>query len=364
MAQRHRELTGLGAALVAHALVLAWIATRHLPPPPRFEPATSSPDAALDLVEEGPAEPPLLPALAVPAAAGSPGEPAAHGARGRLAMNAAGAGSMVPARSPSTVEAQSRGEETPPAPPAETGPALSGLSADALGIGTHNPFIGALPAAPSASPEEAPPPADNVAPGAQQALRDGIHEHDHDLGLDVGGPLVAVAEELTRPSATPVNSQAHFEVIADATGHVTSVRLLDASEGYDAWNELASSFEGALRDRALRVPSGTRGMAVTIEVTSRVQLPSGFDPGVDVSILNIPLKKAPADQKRPRRVEIFTIKPKIEEVPKDPSLSSPFKLPQYRIELVKIFGLAFDPVDIGVPAGRVVHARVVKERSL
>jgi hypothetical protein len=352
MAQRHRELTGLGAALVAHALVLAWVVTRQLPPPPRFEPVTPSSEDALDLVEEGPS-----------AAHQPPGEAAPDGSRssGRLATSATRP--IAPSRPPSTEQLQPRGEQTPPAAPSETAPPLAGLSADALGIGAHNPFIAALPAAPSASPEEAPP-IDNVAPGPQQALRDGIHERDHDLGLDVGGPLVAVAEELTRPSATPVDSQAHFEVMADATGHVTSVRLLDASEGYDAWNELVSSFQGALRDRALQVPSGTRGVAITIEVTSRVQLPSGFDPGVDVSILNIPLKKAPAGQKRPRRVEILTIKPKIEEAPRDPTLNSPFKLPQYRVELVKIFGLAFDPVDIGVPASRVVHARVVKERQL
>jgi hypothetical protein len=85
---------------------------------------------------------------------------------------------------------------------------------------------------------------------------------------------------------------------------------------------------------------------------------------MDVSILNIPLKKAPFEQKRPRRVEILKIEPKIEEVPPDPTLNTPVKLPHYRVQLVKIFGLAFDPADIGVPAQRVVHARVVKEQTL
>jgi hypothetical protein len=144
----------------------------------------------------------------------------------------------------------------------------------------------------------------------------------------------------------------------------SSVTLLDASERWDEWNEIASALANALRGRPLRVPAGTRGMAITVEVTSRAALPSGFGPGVDVSLLNIPLKKAPADQKRPRRVEILKIDPKVEVVPPDPSLSSPFKLPSVRIQLGTFFGLAFDPVDIGVPAQRVVHARVVKERTL
>jgi hypothetical protein len=51
-------------------------------------------------------------------------------------------------------------------------------------------------------------------------------------------------------------------------------------------------------------------------------------------------------------------------VPTDPSLTAPTKLPQYRIQLVKLFGLVFDPADIGARPHRVVHARVVKERTL
>jgi hypothetical protein len=237
------------------------------------------------------------------------------------------------------------------------------VSSDALGIGSHNPFLTAVPEA-SASAREAAPRVDNVAPGAQQALRDGLHVHDHDVGLDIGGPVVALAEEITRTSTAPLKSRAHCEVIADEEGKVTSVTLTEATAGWDGWKEVAAALAGALRTRPLHVPSATRGVAMTLEVTSDVLLPSGFDPGVDVSLLNIPLRKAPPDQKRPRRIEILKIDPKIEQVPADPSLNAPAKIPQYRISFGSILGLAFDPADIGAPPQRVVHAHVVREQTM
>jgi hypothetical protein len=309
---------------------------------------------ALDLVDE--------PASGPPTSEASLGE-----ATGGVAINAARMAVPEAVRSSSSPSPKEEivppEGSVPPSSPPEASSPLAALSADALGIGTHNRFIASLPESPSASGSDKPP-VDNVAPGAQQALRDGLHAHDHDVGLDLGGPLVALAEKLTRPSTTPVNSSARFEVTADASGHVTAVTLLDASEGWGDWDKLVSALADALRTRALRVPAGTRGVAVTVEVTSREQLPSGFEPGIDVTVLNIPLKKAPPDQKRPRRVEVLKIEPKVEEVPPDPSLTSPAKLPQYRVQLLKIFGFAFDPVDIGAPAQRVVHARVVAERTL
>jgi hypothetical protein len=184
------------------------------------------------------------------------------------------------------------------------------------------------------------------------------------VGLDIGGPVVGLAEDLARASAAPVRSSAHFDLTADAGGNVTSVALAEATDGWDGWKQVAEALAAALRGRPLRVPSSARGVVMRLEVTSDVQLPSGFDPGVEVSVLNIPFKKAPPDQKRPRRVEILKIEPKIEEVPADPSLSGSAKLPRYRLSLGKIFGIAFDPVDIGAPAQRVVHAHIVTERTL
>jgi hypothetical protein len=353
MAQRDRDLTGLGVALAAHTLALAWLATRDLPRAPSPPEAPPFLETSLDLVGEPAPEP--------ASSVASRGE-----ARPLVVTNAPRTHFREAARSsPPHGEAEIPGPErsAPPSTPPDSARALATLSADALGIGVRNPFIASLPESPTAA-HTGEPPVDNVAPGVQQALRDGVRARDHDIGLDLGGPVVAIAEELTRPSSTPLNSHARFEVTADSTGKVTAVTLADASEGWGDWDKLGAALARALQARPLRVPAGARGLALTLEVTSRVQLPSGLDPGVDVSILNIPLKKAPPDQKRPRRVEVLNIAPKIEEVPPDPSRTSPVKLPQYRVQLVKILGLAFDPVDIGAPAQRVVHARVVKESTL
>src|SRR6185437_2616285 len=104
----------------------------------------------------------------------------------------------------------------------------------------------------------------NVAPGIQQSLRDALHDRDHALGLDSGGPIVAVLEGLARPSDTPVNSRAVFEVAADSEGHVTAVRLVDASEGFDRWDKLSAALRAALQSQHLRVPRGAAGVVVTL----------------------------------------------------------------------------------------------------
>jgi hypothetical protein len=353
MGQRGREVAGFAGALVAHALAFAWVTTRAARPASVHLPLRAPSATELELVDE-PSRAPSVEASAEPRAGIVPSSTPAPGTR-------------ETARSPSPPEPSSNVKpESFPAPswaPEEPAPSLATLSNDALGIGPHNPFITPHPEGSfSALPSERR--ADNVAPGVQQSLRDAVHEHDHDVGLDLGGPVVTLAEDLTRSSTTPVNSNARFEVACDAAGQVTSVTLLEASEAWGDWDKLGLALADALRSRPLRVPAGTGGVAFTLEVTSRVQMPSGFDPGVEVNVFNIPFKKAPVDQKHPRKLEVLKIEPKIEEVPADPSRSAPTKLPQYRIQLVKIFGLAFDVSDIGAHPLRIVHARIIREKTL
>jgi len=212
------------------------------------------------------------------------------------------------------------------------------------------------------APTEAP--RANVAPGVQQSLRDALHEHDHGIGLDVGGPIVAVAEDVTRPSAAPLDSHARLEVTADAAGHVTSVRLVNASEGYAEWERVAASLREALRSRTLRVPDGSGGVVVTLEVTSRWQLPSGHDPDTEVTLLGIPLKKARKQSRRPDKVEILEPDVKIVEAPPQPGTQASLRLPQYQLRLIDLLDLDVDPTDLTPRPLRVVHARVVKEKVL
>ncbi len=351
MAGRRRETMSLGGALAAHALMFAWLVSGDAPAPLHF--AEAPPPAAVDLAEDE----------AVPGDAPGPlaaMEPSATAPRGPRPAP------VEPHSSEASEAASSRssaGYPGPPSPSSEPAASLATLSSDALGIGGHNPFIGSLPDAPSSS-RASQPPVDNVAPGIQQSLRDSLRDRDHDVGLDVGGPVVSIAEELTRPSPTPVNSHAVFEVVADAGGNVTAVHLLDASEGWGEWEKIASSLAGALKSHPLRVPPGAAGLAFSLEITSRWQLPSGHDPSTEVSVMNVPTKKARPGQKRPVKIDLLNIDPKVVEAPTYPGVSAPMEMPSQVLQLGSIFRSDFDVTDLVPRPSRVVHARVVRERTL
>lgn len=357
MAARRREAMSLGGALAAHALVLAWLAAGRAPIPLRLAEAPPPSELTVDLAgdEAVSGSPPGALAAIEPSAT------APRGPRGAHPASAEPRSSEAPEATPSSPS--SAGPPGPPGPSSEPAPSLGTLSSDALGIGGHNPFIGSLPDARSSSraPE---PPVDNVAPGIQQSLRDSLRDRDHDVGLDVGGPVVSIAEGLTRPSPTPVNSHALFEVVADAGGNVTAVHLLDASEGWGEWEKIASALAGALRSRPLRVPPGAAGLVFSLEITSHWQLPSGHDPSTEVSVMNAPVKKAPPGQKRPVKVEVLSLAPQVAEAPTYPGVSAPMKMPSQVLQLGSIFRSDFDVTDLAPRPSRVVHARVVKERTL
>jgi hypothetical protein len=139
------------------------------------------------------------------------------------------------------------------------------------------------------------------------------------LGLDVGGPLIGTAEAVVRPSDTPVDSRAVFQVTADADGNVTGVALLDASQARGSWERVAPALAKALRVRRLTM-RGHHGAVITLEVTSRRVTPSGSKPGKPWS------------------------DPKVH--PTDSGVA---------------FSVRFDATDIGARLLRDVHARVLAE---
>jgi hypothetical protein len=341
-----REAAGLACAFFAHAVLFTWL-IRHSPVAAPSSAEARGEELPTDVLVDEPEIESGPPAAA--ATTGNATSSPPHATRGTLGGAVLRPGSATPEQAPTGSPS-----DAPPAPPRAD---LSGLSNEALGISGRNVFLGQLPDAPSPAPS-----ADNVAPGAQQSVRDALRDHDHEIGLDVGGPIVAVAEQVTRPSSAPLNSRAVFEVVADGRGNVTSVHLVDASQGWGEWERVAAALAGAMKGRPLRTPKGI-GMVITLEVASRWQLPSGHDPDTEVSILNVPLKKAPADDKHPMHVDILKIDPKIVETPPQPGASTSMELPRYQLQLGTIFGTDIDPTDAAPRPMRVVHARIVKERT-
>jgi hypothetical protein len=254
-------------------------------------------------------------------------------------------------------------------------------SATELGLGDRNVFLGASPNALVAGAPDA-----TDQHGVQAVMRGDLRDRDVELGLGSGGPVVAAIEESARRSIAELDSRAVFEVTAGEDGAVTGVRLVEASADWPGWESAGAAVRAALAAKRVHVPRGARGVAMTIEVESRNQLPSGNAPAHDVSILGLPVKKSgvknaiKTDILKPV-ITVVDARPNLEPlrragvtVPEgigqmrentEPGDTNNFvKLPG-RIEIgFTILGSSADPTDATSRALRVVRARVLREREL
>ena len=69
-----------------------------------------------------------------------------------------------------------------------------------------------------------------------------------------------------------------LEFQIDGAGSVSAVRVLDASSDRDEWEEVAAQIAKAARGHPARVPGGSRGLALKLEVTSAIQSVTGRTP--------------------------------------------------------------------------------------
>ncbi|MGD0524690.1 MAG: hypothetical protein ABSE49_06090 [Polyangiaceae bacterium] len=253
----------LGAALAAHAGVFAW-AYLHRPAAPATPPL-----AAAELsVEVEPTEVAPAPETAEPAAVPTELAPVARVERapsGAIlhAVGGAVGGAQAPASSSSEPPASDGSwtfSPTTTGSPAPAGP----LGGAALGEATRA-GIAATVAEESRKDEE-----------RRQRLPV-FTPHDVALGLAPGGVLVSLSRELVRRSRVPLVSHAVLQFDTDGAGLVASFRVLDASDGRAEWGEVAAQIAADARARPLTVPSGARGVAVTVDVSSKMKTVNGAD---------------------------------------------------------------------------------------
>jgi hypothetical protein len=100
-------------------------------------------------------------------------------------------------------------------------------------------------------------------------------KHDLELGFAPGAYLAPLSSNHVRRSNAPESGHAVFEFRTDSAGIVASVRVVEASSGHSEWNEVASAIAADARSRPLHVPSGARGLVVTVHVTSSMKTVSG-----------------------------------------------------------------------------------------
>jgi hypothetical protein len=262
----------LALASGAHVPVLAW---RARAPEPVLPPAAAEIELGVDEVPPSlPDEPPPgSPAAASPPDDRAPAA-AASTAAPRLAM-------VVPRPTGSA----SRAVEPPPvatvAPSASpwSAPFLAGPTPKDVGLSGGNAFYkyvlkdAGAPAVAAAAPEL------DANRRTRDALREPLREADRSRGLGAGGPVLTALEDATRAGVVPPDSRATFDVRIDGAGRVVSIGLVGASSDHQVFERIAKDALAALAPKRAKVVPGSNGAMLRVEVTSRMQMPSGSKPG-------------------------------------------------------------------------------------
>ena len=275
-------------------------------------------------------------------------------ALGQEALGRDALGSEPPSRETTSEAAKTA---SPGAPGEVASPAPGGEASGnggAEGAGPHlslrdlgvdrgsNPFIG--------SASELPTERQLLNQRLRQSLRSEIAKQDQARALGPEGPAVRAVTDIVMASASAPNTTALLRVRTDAAGAVTLVDVLEADRDSAEWQRIADQLVRALAGKKLRVPAGANGVSFQLRVVSRVQLPSGADPGLAIDALGIPLKKG--DGKRSTKLSILSPMVTEIEVPDSNGLRVP-------VVTFSLIGAMADPTDIGAVARRLVTAYLV-----
>lgn len=241
---------------------------------------------------------------------------------------------------------------TEPTPAPAPGPRLS-LSQ--MGVGVTAPLVTTRPG------EKRPDPVAQAARNVEKSINDELARRDRELGLGSDGPVVSALELATYGSALNGNGKATFVARIDSSGRVNLLSVVNVNGDHEGWRRVASHALRVLSRKKLRVPQGAKGIELRISVESRWAMPSGADPGLEVRMLGVPLKKGQG--KRSARISILEPKAKVEmvEVPQPGGTTVPMPMPQIGIG---VLGVAGDLSDVGAKARRIVHAKVESQKLL
>lgn len=334
---RRSHITLLVAALLH---VGAFTLVRSLPPPP-------SPPSSLAASPSAPVEPTLQDITIV-------SDDVAPAADPPVEQSAPGGAELAERAVPSTREGSNRslptasGGEAPSARATEATEATEAsgepngplvfTKPGSIGLEGTNPFLapGALA---SVEPE-------HKGGGSREASNERAREmlkgsgraRDLSLGLGSEGPVLRALGDATTASLAPVKGRAVFVVDTNASGEVISVDVGDTNGDRPGWLDAARIALDALKGKKLVMRGGPSATRMHIEVVSASKMPSGSDPGLDVDVLGIPLKKG--------------------EGPASPRVSL---LDPRTGTIVAAFG---DLSDLGAKARRIVHTRVLDATPL
>ncbi|HEY8074707.1 MAG TPA: hypothetical protein VIF62_11365 [Labilithrix sp.] len=338
MRARKRGPVSIGAAVATHLFAFAIVRSLPIPAPVVATPIAEPRDAIAieDLVELPP--PPSAPEPAI--------------VRGNIEVTT-GNINVTNGKIEVTTRLQERAGDAPTEPGRGTVPTFV-AAAPRVAIDGPNPFLAS--GAPVREPTES-----EETRGAERrveaALRQPARDRERELGLGPEGPVLTALGDATSTTTTPVRGRAVFLAIANGAGEVLSIRVAECDGAQRDWAQAATIALGALKGKKLRVPSSATRAEMRIEITSAWKLPSGQDPGADVSVLGLPVAKG--EGKDATKVEILNPLPKVEKL----KLSKDIEIPIV-VWSFTIFGTNGDPANIGAAARRVVHARLLDSKVM
>jgi hypothetical protein len=192
-----------------------------------------------------------------------------------------------------------------------------------------------------------------------EALRSASVERDRVLGLGPEGPVLTALADGTSRSVAPIRGRAVFVASTNAAGEVIAIDLEDAEGGRPGWADAARIALAELKGKKLRMPPGTTRAVMKIEVVSAWKLPSGQDPGSDVTLFHIPVAKG--EGKDSPKVSILDPIPKIRVDYLEPSPGVKIPVPSVSLD---IFSATNDPSNLGAKARRVIHTHVLDTKVM
>jgi hypothetical protein len=202
--------------------------------------------------------------------------------------------------------------------------------------------------------------APRVAPdrGVTHSMRRLAAAHDHEMGLGAGGSVATALEKAVYGGNVALNGQATFEVVV-IDNLVSAISLVPSSaEKQSAWNEVAKMALAQLAGRRVRAPTGRRGVVLHIQVISRAALPSGHDPGLEVTLGPFVVQRGSG--KRSARLA-FLDSVRLTSATDLLGAATPLSAPGAVANLVRT---DIDPVDLGAKSRRVVHTSTLDETPL
>jgi len=114
-------------------------------------------------------------------------------------------------------------------------------------------------------------------PSTTGGLVEMLDADDAKRGFGRGGPVKLSVETAARSTDAPMEGQATFDIAVMASGEL-SIHLVAANADFDHWNRLVEAIRNDLARKHVRIPHGSKGIHVVVEVEAHQQFPDGTSP--------------------------------------------------------------------------------------